>query len=69
MIDKYSLVKVVNIQDIDTEIFRYAIGIVTAVDLQNEYPYEVLFVGRELNELSKALGVLLWKENQLEVIL
>ncbi|NLY44749.1 MAG: hypothetical protein GX053_01975 [Tissierella sp.] len=67
-IDIHDLVKIKQAHDEDTEEFVGALGIISNIYDGNEYPYEILFVGKKLNERSKELGDLLWKSYQLEAV-
>ena len=68
MLKQYDLVKVVSTQDKDVCSFIGGIGIIAEVHEKEEYPYEILFVGKKLNDASMAMGILLWKEEELEVV-
>lgn len=66
--EKYDLVRVAKTHDKESMAFQGAIGIVIDIDENHEYPYELIFVGKKLNEESEKSGNMLWKDYQLEAI-
>lgn len=67
-LERYDLVIVAKSNDESTEEFVGALGVVTEVHEDFEYPYELIFVGKKLNVVSDKLGGLLWNDKQLEAI-
>lgn len=69
MHSKYDLVKVISNNEHCRD-FQGALGIVTIVhkSIDNENLYELLFVGKHHNELSKRRGIPLFNNTELEGI-
>lgn len=76
MLKKYDLVRVSRYRYDTTEAmpeevlkqFVGALGIVTNVYKGELHPYELIYVGKHHNKLSKKVGGMLWSEEELTAI-
>ncbi len=66
--NKYDLVKIVNVYSDDLKHLIGEEGIIINVDEKWEFPYEVIFFSKNAQKFSLKEGTLLWKDYNLEGI-